>query len=223
MGVSSRGGRLNPGSIADKWYLTVRVDLSLSCHGGWAPCTHHLNNSLRGRYLLYLPLAAPLISVFLVTMATRASWEVWAYWSVIKKWNCLPGCWKQFMEWCSLHHSCIYICLIWRTMSSPVTHSETSLFMLISSLKWLWDCNIQQEYLFFYFNHATGLLQYKCIIYQSTCNGFHTHLLFHYYFSRTGRRKQDTLGRDRHVHCFLTFYRINYKINGRLIDSENNR
>lgn len=49
------------------------------------------------------------------------------------------------MRWCSLHQSCIYIRFIWKTMFSPMTHSDTSHCMLISSLQWAWDCFIQQE------------------------------------------------------------------------------
>lgn len=50
------------------------------------------------------------------------------------------------MRWCSLHQSCIYIRFIWKTMFSPVTHSDTSHCMLISSLQWAQDFFIQQEY-----------------------------------------------------------------------------
>lgn len=73
MDVSScSGGRLNSGSITDKWYLTVRVDLSLSCHGDWAPWTRHLNNSLTGRYLVYLPLS---LSQLLSSLWSLSPWR----------------------------------------------------------------------------------------------------------------------------------------------------
>lgn len=87
------------------------------------------------------------------------------------------------MRWCSLHQSCIYIRFIWKTMFSPMTHSDTSHCMLISSLQWAWDCFIQQEcfiphvlttLLCLYCTHAhEGLSQYKCIIYQRM-HGFQT-------------------------------------------------